>query len=133
MLIDELDEEDQRAAHEGLEEPKLTIFDLLCKEAQLFEKERTEVKILASHGKLIDFIENSKLKISDINHLYPACTWVDKSDYYKKIILFFKHKYFTEIIFGYHEIGPFRLKEPYKRLFFSVIQTVTKKNRLIRK
>jgi hypothetical protein len=59
MLIDELDEEDQRAAHEGLEEPKLTIFDLLCKEAQLFEKERTEVKILASHGKLIDFIENS--------------------------------------------------------------------------
>jgi type I restriction enzyme R subunit len=47
MFIDELNEEDRRAAREGLEEPELTIFDLLCKEVQLSEKERTEVKILA--------------------------------------------------------------------------------------
>jgi type I restriction enzyme R subunit len=47
MFIEELNEEDRRAAREGLEEPELTIFDLLCKEVQLSEKERNEVKTLA--------------------------------------------------------------------------------------
>ena len=47
MFIDELNEEDRRAAREGLEEPELTIFDLLCQDAQLSEKERLEVKVLA--------------------------------------------------------------------------------------
>jgi type I restriction enzyme R subunit len=47
VFIDELNEEDRRAAREGLEEPELTIFDLLCKEVQLSEKERNEVKTLA--------------------------------------------------------------------------------------
>jgi type I restriction enzyme R subunit len=47
MFIDELHEEDRRAAREGLEEPELTIFDLLCQDVQLSEKERLEVKALA--------------------------------------------------------------------------------------
>ncbi|MEY8241032.1 MAG: type I restriction endonuclease subunit R [Cycloclasticus sp.] len=47
LFINELNEEDKRAAREGLEEPELTIFDLLCKEVQLSEKERNQVKALS--------------------------------------------------------------------------------------
>lgn len=47
LFIDELNEEDKRAAREGLEEPELTIFDLLCQEVQLSEKERNQVKGIA--------------------------------------------------------------------------------------
>lgn len=47
LFIDELNEEDKRAAREGLEEPELTIFDLLCQDVELSEKERNQVKALA--------------------------------------------------------------------------------------
>jgi type I restriction enzyme R subunit len=47
LFIDELNDEDKRAAREGLEEPELTIFDLLCQEVQLSEKERNQVKTIA--------------------------------------------------------------------------------------
>jgi type I restriction enzyme R subunit len=47
MFIDELNDEDKRAAKEGLEEPELTIFDLLCQEVLLSEKERNQVKTIA--------------------------------------------------------------------------------------
>lgn len=47
LFIEELNEEDKRAAREGLEEPELTIFDLLCQDVQLSEKERNEVKAIA--------------------------------------------------------------------------------------
>ena len=47
MFVDELDEEGRRAAREGLEEPELTIFDLLCQGVTLSAKERNDVKALA--------------------------------------------------------------------------------------
>lgn len=47
LFIDELNEEDRRAVKEGLEEPELTIFDLLCQGVTLSEKERNEVKSIA--------------------------------------------------------------------------------------
>lgn len=47
MFVDELNEEDKRAAREGLQEPELTIFDLLCQGVSLSEKERNKVKSLA--------------------------------------------------------------------------------------
>ena len=47
MFINELDKEERRAAREGLEEPELTIFDLLCQGVALSEKERNEVKGIA--------------------------------------------------------------------------------------
>lgn len=46
-FIDELNEEDKRAMREGLVEPELTVFDLLCEDITLSEKERDEVKRLA--------------------------------------------------------------------------------------
>ena len=47
LFVDELDEEERRHIKEGLEEPELTIFDLLCQGVTLSEKERDIVKILA--------------------------------------------------------------------------------------
>jgi len=47
LFIDELNEEDKRAVREGLEEPELTVFDLLCQDIALSEKERSQVKSLA--------------------------------------------------------------------------------------
>ena len=46
-FIHELDEEDRRGVREGLNEEELAIFDLLCKEVQLSEKEREQVKSIA--------------------------------------------------------------------------------------
>ncbi len=46
-FVNELNEEDKRAAREGLNEEELAIFDLLCKEVQLSEKERDKVKVTA--------------------------------------------------------------------------------------
>lgn len=46
-FIGELDEEEKRAAREGLNEEELAIFDLLCKDVALSEKERAEVKMIA--------------------------------------------------------------------------------------
>lgn len=46
-FIDELNEEDKRAAREGLKEPELTLFDLLCQGVSLSEVERNKVKALA--------------------------------------------------------------------------------------
>jgi len=56
LFIDELNDEDRRAAREGLEEPELTIFDLLCLEVMLSEKERTQVKALAKQ--LLDTLKD---------------------------------------------------------------------------
>ena len=47
MFIDELNEEERRHVREGLEEPELTIFDLLCQGITLSEKERNDVKAIA--------------------------------------------------------------------------------------
>jgi len=47
LFIDELNEEDKRAVREGLEEPELTVFDLLCQDIALSEQERSQVKHLA--------------------------------------------------------------------------------------
>ena len=47
LFIDELDEEGRRAAREGLVEPELTIFDLMCQGVELAEKERNDVKAIA--------------------------------------------------------------------------------------
>ncbi|MCX7554842.1 type I restriction endonuclease subunit R [Marinicella sp. S1101] len=47
LFIDELNEEDKRGLREGLEEPELTVFDLLCQDITLSSKERDEVKRLA--------------------------------------------------------------------------------------
>tara|TARA_R110000822_G_scaffold60287_2_gene150153 strand:- start:7679 stop:10858 length:3180 start_codon:yes stop_codon:yes gene_type:complete len=47
LFIDELNEEDRRAVREGLDEPELTIFDLLCQGVSLSETERNEVKGIA--------------------------------------------------------------------------------------
>ena len=46
-FVNELNEEDKRAAREGLNEEELAIFDLLCKEVELSEKERNKVKVTA--------------------------------------------------------------------------------------
>ena len=46
-FIDDLNEEDKRTIREGLEEPELTVFDLLCQDVTLSEKERDKVKKLA--------------------------------------------------------------------------------------
>jgi type I restriction enzyme, R subunit len=48
-FIDELSDEEQRHVREGLQEPELTIFDLLCQGLSLSEKERSEVKSLAKN------------------------------------------------------------------------------------
>lgn len=47
LFVDELNEEDRRAAREGLVEPELSIFDLLCQGVTLSQTERNEVKTLA--------------------------------------------------------------------------------------
>jgi len=46
-FIGELDEEEKRTVREGLSEEELAIFDLLCKDLALNEKERAEVKKVA--------------------------------------------------------------------------------------
>ena len=46
-FIEQLNDEDRRAAREGLAEPELTIFDLLCKGIALSDTERQQVKKLA--------------------------------------------------------------------------------------
>jgi type I restriction enzyme R subunit len=46
-FIGELDEEEKRTAREGLTEEELAIFDLLCKDVALTDKERDEVKKVA--------------------------------------------------------------------------------------
>lgn len=57
LFVDELDEEERRHIKEGLEEPELTIFDLLCKGVTLSEKERDVVKNLAK--KLLGELEGN--------------------------------------------------------------------------
>ena len=47
LFVEELDEEERRHIKEGLEEPELTIFDLLCQGVTLSDKERDIVKNLA--------------------------------------------------------------------------------------
>ena len=47
LFVSELDEEELRHIKEGLEEPELTIFDLLCQGVTLSDKERDTVKNLA--------------------------------------------------------------------------------------
>lgn len=47
MFVDELNEEEKRHIKEGLKEPELSIFDLLCQSVALSEKERGTVKKLA--------------------------------------------------------------------------------------
>lgn len=46
-FIDELDEEDRRGVREGLDEEELALFDLLCQDIELSEKEREQVKTIA--------------------------------------------------------------------------------------
>jgi type I restriction enzyme R subunit len=46
-FIGELEEEEKRTAREGLTEEELAIFDLLCKDVALSEKERADVKKIA--------------------------------------------------------------------------------------
>lgn len=46
-LVSELNEEDKRASREGLSEEELAVFDLLCQEVELSEKERNTVKAIA--------------------------------------------------------------------------------------
>jgi type I restriction enzyme R subunit len=46
-FIGVLEEEEKRTAREGLTEEELAIFDLLCKDVALTEKERAEVKKIA--------------------------------------------------------------------------------------
>ncbi|MCK4864676.1 MAG: type I restriction endonuclease subunit R [Gammaproteobacteria bacterium] len=57
LFVDELDEEERRHIKEGLEEPELTIFDLLCQGLTLSEKEREIVKGLAK--KLLGELEGN--------------------------------------------------------------------------
>ena len=57
LFVDELDEEERRHIKEGLEEPELTIFDLLCQGVTLSEKERDAVKNLAK--KLLGELEGN--------------------------------------------------------------------------
>lgn len=47
QFISELEEEEKRGLREGLKEDELAIFDLLCKDVPLSEKERNEVKVVA--------------------------------------------------------------------------------------
>jgi type I restriction enzyme, R subunit len=47
QFIDKLDEEEKRAAREDLNEEELAIFDLLCKQVDLTEKQRKQVKQVA--------------------------------------------------------------------------------------
>lgn len=49
LFVNELDEEERRHIKEGLEEPELTIFDLLCQGVTLADKERDIVKNLAKN------------------------------------------------------------------------------------
>lgn len=56
-FIDELSDEEQRHVREGLQEPELTIFDLLCQGLSLSEKERSEVKSLAKN--LLEKLEDA--------------------------------------------------------------------------
>ena len=46
-FINELEDEEKRGLREGLEEDELAIFDLLCQDVPLTEKERNEVKSVA--------------------------------------------------------------------------------------
>lgn len=46
-FIEQLSHEDQRAAREGLKEPELTLFDLMCQNVALSDKERNKVKEVA--------------------------------------------------------------------------------------
>jgi len=57
MFVDELDEEERRHIKEGLEEPELTIFDLLCQGVTLSKNERDAVKKLAK--KLLGELEGN--------------------------------------------------------------------------
>lgn len=57
LFVDELDEEEKRHIKEGLEEPELTIFDLLCQGVTLSDKERGVVKSLAK--KLLGELEGN--------------------------------------------------------------------------
>ena len=57
LFVEELDEEERRHIKEGLEEPELTIFDLLCQGVTLSEKERDIVKNLAK--KLLGELEGN--------------------------------------------------------------------------
>lgn len=57
LFVDELDEEERRHIKEGLEEPELTIFDLLCQGLTLSEKERDVVKNIAK--KLLGELEGN--------------------------------------------------------------------------
>jgi len=47
QFIGELEQEEQRTLREGLSEEELAIFDLLCSEVTLSEKERNEIKRIA--------------------------------------------------------------------------------------
>lgn len=57
LFVEELDEEERRHIKEGLEEPELTIFDLLCQGVTLEDKERDIVKNLAK--KLLGELEGN--------------------------------------------------------------------------
>lgn len=46
-FVEALNEEDKRAAREGLSEPELSVFDLLCQDVALSASERDKVKALA--------------------------------------------------------------------------------------
>lgn len=56
LFIDELSEEDKRAAREGLEEPELTLFDLMSQDLALSAKEREQVKKIAKE--LLESLKN---------------------------------------------------------------------------
>ena len=55
-FIEELSEEEKRAVREGLKEPELTLFDLLCQGIELSEKERNDVKTVSQ--KLMSELKN---------------------------------------------------------------------------
>jgi len=57
LFVNELDEEERRHIKEGLEEPELTIFDLLCQGVTLSDKERDQIKKLAK--KLLGELEGN--------------------------------------------------------------------------
>lgn len=79
LFIDELNEEERRGVREGLEEPELTIFDLLCQGVALSEKERDKVKALAKDllAKLeetlvIDWRKRQRTKAKVQNTIYDV-------------------------------------------------------------
>ncbi len=79
MFVDELSEEDRRAAREGLKEPELSIFDLLCAGVVLSDSERADVKRLAKEllSKLeailvIDWRKRQRTKARVQNTIYDV-------------------------------------------------------------